>query len=69
MNRIEDYAALKNRINKWLVDYFDKSKSGCFVVGVSGGIDSAVVSTLVAETGKQVSVSYTHLTLPTICSV
>ena len=46
MNRIEDYAALKNRINKWLVDYFDKSKSGCFVVGVSGGIDSAVVSTL-----------------------
>ena len=54
MNRIEDYAALKNRINKWLVDYFDKSKSGCFVVGVSGGIDSAVVSTLAAETGKQV---------------
>ena len=54
MNRIEDYTALKNRINKWLVDYFDKSKSGCFVVGVSGGIDSAVVSTLAAETGKQV---------------
>ena len=51
MNRIEDYTALKNRINKWLVDYFDKSKSGCFVVGVSGGIDSAVVSTLCAETG------------------
>ena len=44
MNRIEDYAALKRQ--QWLVDYFDKSKSGCFVVGVSGGIDSAVVSTL-----------------------
>jgi len=51
MNRIEDYSALKNRINKWLVDYFDKSMSGCLVVGVSGGIDSAVVSTLCARTG------------------
>ena len=38
MNRIEDYAALKNRINKWLVDYFDKTKMSCFVVGVSGVI-------------------------------
>jgi len=51
---VEDYVELKNRIKKWLVDYFEKSKSGCFVVGVSGGIDSAVVSTLAAETGKQV---------------
>ena len=54
MNRIEDYLELKLNIVEWLNTYFDKSKTGCFVVGVSGGIDSAVVSTLAAETGKQV---------------
>ena len=36
---------------------FEKTKMSCFVVGVSGGIDSAVVSTPgTAETGKQVYV-------------
>ena len=54
MNRIEDYTALKERIATWLSAYFEKTKMSCFVVGVSGGIDSAVVSTLAAETGKQV---------------
>ena len=56
MNRIQNYPALKERIATWLSAYFEKTKMSCFVVGVSGGIDSAVVSTLAAETGKQVYV-------------
>jgi NAD+ synthase len=56
MNRIQDYPALKERIATWLSAYYKKTKMSCFVVGVSGGIDSAVVSTLAAETGKQVYV-------------
>ena len=52
MNRITDYEKLKNRIVKWLSDYVLENPSiKAFVVGVSGGIDSAVVSTLCAETG------------------
>ena len=56
MNRIQNYPALKERIATWLSAYYEKTKMSCFVVGVSGGIDSAVVSTLAAETGKQVYV-------------
>ena len=37
-------------IIKWLKDYMGKSKMQGFVVGVSGGIDSAVTSTLCAKT-------------------
>jgi NAD+ synthase len=52
MNRITNYEELKNRIVKWLGDYVLENPSiKSFVVGVSGGIDSAVVSTLCAETG------------------
>ena len=52
MNRITDYKNLKNQIVKWLGDYVLENPSiKAFVVGVSGGIDSAVVSTLCAETG------------------
>ena len=50
MNRIEDYLELKNRIVKWIKDYADTNNIQALVVGVSGGIDSAVVSTLCAET-------------------
>jgi NAD+ synthase len=52
MNRITDYNKVKTDIVKWLGDYiltYPTLKS--FVVGVSGGIDSAVVATLCAETG------------------
>ncbi|MBT3178282.1 MAG: NAD(+) synthase [Desulfobacula sp.] len=38
----------------WLSDYLDKSGLKGFVIGVSGGIDSAVTSCLCAKTGKPV---------------
>lgn len=41
-------------IVKWLNDYAVNAKVNGFVVGVSGGIDSAVTSTLCAETGLPV---------------
>ncbi len=43
-------------IVQWLKDYATNAKVNGFVVGVSGGIDSAVTSTLCAKTG-----------LPTLC--
>ena len=42
---------IKNHIINWLKDYIGVSKTNGFVIGVSGGIDSAVTSTLAAETG------------------
>ena len=50
MNRITDYSKLKTDISDWMADYMKSSGMNCFIVGVSGGIDSAVVSTLAAET-------------------
>lgn len=41
-------------IVSWLKNYSDKSNTSGFVVGVSGGIDSAVTSTLCALTNKKV---------------
>lgn len=40
-------------ITQWLKDYAETSKTNGFVVGISGGIDSAVVSALCAKTGKR----------------
>jgi NAD+ synthase len=54
MLRIGDF------ITQWLKDYAFRAKSQGFVVGISGGIDSAVTSTLCARTGLQVKV----LTMP-----
>ena len=51
MIRVDDYEKLKFDIVRWLKDYYWMHSIKCFVVGVSGGIDSAVVSTLCAETG------------------
>jgi len=51
MNRITNYEELKNRITTWIGDYVVQNNIKSLVVGVSGGIDSAVVSTLCAETG------------------
>lgn len=39
-------------IVNWLKDYSEKSGTKGFVVGVSGGIDSAVTASLAARTGK-----------------
>ncbi len=50
MNRIEDYNVLKNKIVNWIKGYSDTNNIQALVVGVSGGIDSAVVSTLCATT-------------------
>ena len=51
MNRIEDYKELESRIVTWITDYVNKNNLRGLVIGVSGGIDSAVVSTLCAKTG------------------
>lgn len=43
-------------IQTWLKNYSDNSRTEGFVIGISGGIDSAVTSTLCAMTGKRVIV-------------
>lgn len=43
---------LAKDISAWLNDYIEKSGMDCFVVGVSGGVDSALTSTLCAQTGR-----------------
>lgn len=40
-----------NDISKWILDYAFKNNIESLVIGISGGIDSAVVSTLCCETG------------------
>jgi NAD+ synthase len=46
-----EQATLANRITAWIKNYADTAGIKSLVVGVSGGIDSAVVSTLCARTG------------------
>jgi NAD+ synthase len=43
-----------DHIVKWLESYLDQSGLNGFCIGVSGGIDSAVTSSLCAKTGKSV---------------
>ena len=48
---------MKDRIDhivKWIKDYANKYNKTTLVIGVSGGIDSAVASTLCAMTGIKV---------------
>jgi len=54
MNRIIDYSELETSIVSWLKNYVEQFNIKAFVVGVSGGIDSAVSSTLAAKTGLPV---------------
>lgn len=42
-----------HKISRWILDYARKNKLKSLVVGVSGGIDSAVVSTLCCQTGLE----------------
>jgi NAD+ synthase len=44
---------VNEHIVKWLKTYAENAKVTGFVVGISGGIDSAVTSTLCAQTGLQ----------------
>jgi len=48
---------LQNKISNWLNDYLEENNLETFVVGISGGIDSAVTSTLCAMTGKKTIVT------------
>jgi NAD+ synthase len=50
MNRIIDYKNLSEQIQNWIIDYVNKNNIKTLVIGVSGGIDSAVVSTLCSRT-------------------
>jgi NAD+ synthase len=43
-----------DHIVNWLKSYSDNSKTDGFIIGISGGIDSALTSTLCALTGKKV---------------
>jgi NAD+ synthase len=45
------YKKIEEYIVRWLSDYVSNSGTKGFVVGVSGGVDSAVTSTLCAKTG------------------
>ena len=42
---------LYNKISDWLKDYIKSTNLESFVIGISGGVDSAVSSTLAAKTG------------------
>lgn len=47
---------LADKISDWLKNYLNRNGLKRFIVGVSGGIDSALVSTLCARTGEPVTV-------------
>ena len=44
---------MENQIINWLKNYISDTKLNTFVIGISGGIDSALTSTLCAKTGFQ----------------
>ena len=48
------YLKLSNDIIKWIKNYCDNNNIKSLVVGVSGGIDSALISTLCAKTNMNV---------------
>ena len=51
-----DFQEINNHIVSWLSNYAEKARVEGFIIGISGGIDSAVTSTLCAQTGKKVLV-------------
>lgn len=44
---------LHSKISQWLNNYLSSSPLETFVIGISGGIDSALTSTLCAKTGRK----------------
>jgi NAD+ synthase len=51
-----NYSELSEEISNWLRDYAKANNQEGFVIGVSGGVDSAVVSTLCARTNLRLLV-------------
>jgi NAD+ synthase len=49
-----DVSKVIDHISNWLNEYANNANSDGFVIGISGGIDSAVTSTLCAKTGLKV---------------
>jgi len=49
-----NYRKITLNISDWLADYMDESELEGWVIGVSGGVDSAVAATLAAETAYPV---------------
>ena len=49
-----DIGDVNLQIVSWLKNYADNAKMNGFVIGISGGVDSAVTSTLCAQTGLKV---------------
>jgi NAD+ synthase len=54
--RAMNYPKISEHITNWLKSYCQSAGLKGFVVGISGGIDSAVTSTLCAKTGLEVIV-------------
>ena len=54
LNLVMQHQEVINYIVNWLKQYSEKSKTQGFVIGISGGIDSALTSTLCAKTNKNV---------------
>ena len=50
---MEDWGRLCEDISEWIRRYADENGISALVVGVSGGVDSAVTSTLCAKTGLE----------------
>ncbi|MFN5878035.1 MAG: NAD(+) synthase, partial [Flavobacteriales bacterium] len=48
-----DHSQIADHITAWLRNYCDKTGLSGFIVGISGGIDSALTSTLCARTGNK----------------
>jgi len=48
---MDDNFNLMNRIVEWITEYANLNNINTLVIGVSGGVDSAVTSTLCAKTG------------------
>lgn len=52
--KVFDSENIANQIVNWLRTYAENAKVNGFVIGISGGVDSAVTSTLCAMTGMKV---------------
>ncbi len=48
-----NYLKASQHITAWLNDYCESARLSGFIIGISGGIDSALTSTLCAATGKK----------------